>query len=191
MASGSPDDIMPFQMMTQLTKHYQPVLAFNDLALQQEFYQLQYQQFGAIDLLSAAIQCISAKILEVENIKSVTLKTQPILISEWDMIAVLIGTLPPEYDPEIKTIECEPKINFKSAVDELRSHEVKLQMAANGPDSKFESESVNAMANPSARSCVHCHKSGHSIKNCYTLHPELRNQSTRGRGHGNPRGRGG
>ena len=69
--------------------------------------------------MSAAIQRISAKISEVENIKSVTLKTQPILISEWDMIAVLIGTLPPEYDPEIKTIEREPKINFESAVEEL------------------------------------------------------------------------
>ena len=64
-------------------------------------------------------------------------------------------------------------------------------MAANGPDSKFESESVNAMANPSTRSCAHCRKSGHSIKNCYTLHPELRNRSMRGRGCGNPRGRGG
>ena len=106
-------------MMAQLIKHYQLVLAFNDLALRQEFYQLQYQQFGAIDLLSAAIQRISAKISEVENIKSVTLKTQPILISERDMIAVLIGTLPLEYDPEIKTIEHEPKINFKSAVEEL------------------------------------------------------------------------
>ena len=136
--------------MTRLTKHYQPVLAFNDLALRWEFYQLRYQQFGAIDLLSAAIQCISAKISEVENIKSVTLKTQPILISERDMIAVLIGTLPPEYDPEIKMIEREPKINFELAVEELRSREVKLQMAANGPDSKFESESVNAMVNPSA-----------------------------------------
>ena len=69
--------------------------------------------------MSAVIQRISAKISEVENIKSVTLKTQPILISEWDMITVLIGTLPPEYDPEIKTIEHEPKINFESAVKEL------------------------------------------------------------------------
>ena len=94
-------------------------LAFNDLALRREFYQLRYQQFGAIDLLSAAIQRISAKISEVENIKSVTLKTQPILISEWDMIAVLIGTLPPEYDPEIKMIECKLNVNFELAVEEL------------------------------------------------------------------------
>ena len=100
--------------------------------------------------MSAAIQCISAKISEVKNIKSVTLKTQPILISKQDMITVLIGTLPLEYDPEIKMIEHEPKINFKSAVEELQSCEVKLQMAANGPDLKFESESVNAMANPPA-----------------------------------------
>ena len=99
--------------------------------------------------MSAAIQCISAKISEVENIKSATLKTQPILISEQDMIAVLIGTLPSEYDPEIKMIEREPNINFESAVEELRSREVKLQMAANGLDSKFESESVNAMAKSS------------------------------------------
>ena len=70
VASGSPNDITPFQMMTRLTKHYQPVLAFNDLTLRQEFYQLQYQQFEAIYLLSAAIQHISAKISEVENIKS-------------------------------------------------------------------------------------------------------------------------
>ena len=140
--------------------------------------------------MSAAIQCISAKISEVENIKSVTLKTQPILISERDMIAVLIGTLPLEYDPEIKMIERELNINFESAVEELRSHEVKLQMAANGSDSKFESESVNAVAKSSVRSCAHCRKSGHSIENCYILHPELRNQSTRGRGHGNFRGRG-
>ena len=80
------------------------MLSFRAEPLRQEFYQLRYQQFGAIDLLSAAIQRISAKILEVENIKSVTLKTQPILISERDMIAVLIGTLPLEYNPEIKTI---------------------------------------------------------------------------------------
>ena len=100
--------------------------------------------------MSAPIQRISAKISEVENIKSATLKTQPILISERDMIAVLIGTLPSEYDPEIKMIEREPNINFESAVEELRSREVKLQMAANGLDLKFESESVNAMAKSSA-----------------------------------------
>ena len=69
--------------------------------------------------MSAAIQRISAKISEVENIKSVTLKTQPILISKRDMIAVLISTLPSEYDPEIKMIKHEPKINFESAVEEL------------------------------------------------------------------------
>ena len=32
VASGSPDDITPFRMMTRLTKHYKLVLAFNDLA---------------------------------------------------------------------------------------------------------------------------------------------------------------
>ena len=61
-------------------------------------------------------------------------------ISKQDMIAVLIGTLPPKFDTEIKIIKHESKINFESAVKELQSHEVKLQMAANGPDSKFESE---------------------------------------------------
>ena len=93
--------------------------------------------------MSAAIQRISAKISEVKNIKSATLKIQPILISKWDMIAVLIGTLPSEYDPEIKMIKREPNINFELAVEELRSREVKLQMAANRPDSKFKSESVS------------------------------------------------
>ncbi len=191
VAAGLPDDITPFRMLSRLTKHYKPVLAFNDLALRREFYQLRFQQFGAIDLISAAIQSIAAKIAEIEKIKTEKLKTEPSFILDRDMIAVLIGTLPPEYDPEVKIIEREPKINFEMAVEELRSREVKLQQAADGSGVRFESESVNAVRNSSVQRCAHCHRTGHSVDNCYTLHPELHNQSGQGHGHGNNRGRGG
>ena len=181
VAAGLPEDITPFRMLSRLTKHYKPVLAFNDLALRREFYQLRFQQFGAIDLISAAIQSIAAKISEIEKMKMEKLKIDPSFISDRDMIAVLIGTLPPEYDPEVKIIERESKITFEMAVKELRSREIKLQQAANGSGMRFESEAVNAMGNSSAQKCAHCHKNGHSIENCYILHPELRNQSGRGR----------
>ena len=107
------------------------------------------------------------------------------------MIAVLIGTLPSEYDPEVKIIEREPKINFEMAVEELRSREVKLQQATNDLGMRYESKSVNAIANSSMQRCVHCHRAGHLADKCYTLHPELRNQSGRGHRRGNVRGRGG
>ena len=130
-------------------KHYKPVLAFNDLALRREFYQIKFQQFGVIDLIAAAIQSIAAKIAEIERIKNEKLKIETSFISDQDMIAVLIGTLPSKYNPEVKIIEREPKINFEMAIEELRSREVKLQQATNDSGMRYESESVNAIGNSS------------------------------------------
>ncbi len=47
--------------------------------------------------------------------------TTPSEPSEHDKIVVLVGTLPLEFDPEVKEIEKNFKITFSNAVEELRT----------------------------------------------------------------------
>ena len=113
VGSGQPEDITPFRMYDRLGKHFTPALAFNDLAYRREFFLLRYDTFGAIDLLAGAIQRIAAKIAEIEEAKAKKYKTTRSLISSRDQIAVLVSTVPSEFDLEVKEIEKDPNFTFE------------------------------------------------------------------------------
>ena len=84
IASGMPRDIVPDKMYERLAKFYTPSATFNDLAYRREFFLLRYDNFGAIDLLAAAIERIAAKINEIDENKAKKYQTIPSKISERD-----------------------------------------------------------------------------------------------------------
>ena len=169
-------------MLDRLKKIYTPISTFNDLSYRQELFSLRYDVYGSIDLLSAAIQRLSSKIREIEVGKAEKYNTTPSIPSDRNLIAILIGTLPPEYDPEVKEIERNIKMSFSDAIEELRSHELKHR-----PDRVASSlESLNLIE----ITCNHCYCHSHSVNKCFFKHPELRNGRGLGNGNGNGHGRG-
>lgn len=183
---GTPSDLVPFRMLDRLKKFFMPIMSFNDLTYRRELFSLRFENFGSIDLFAASIQRISSKITEIEMGKVNKYGIKPSVPSERDLITILVGTLPPDFDPEIKEIEKDHKLTFSDALEELRSREVKMRSDRPNPPS----DSLNSIE----IICNHCQRRGHSIDRCYLKHPELRggrgsaNSNGHGRGRGNNRG---
>ena len=159
IGAGTPADIVPFRMFDRLKQFYTPVSSFNDLSFRRDFFQLKYKSFGAIDLLAAAIQRIASKINEIEVAKAAKYKCTASPMSERDRIAVLVATLPAEYDPEIKEIKKHHDWKFEQVVEELRSREIKIH-------SKGESASPDSL-NSIEMHCTHCNGRGHTVDRCW------------------------
>ena len=180
---GTPADLVPFRMFNRLKQYYTPVSTFNDLLFRREIFSLKFETFGAIDLLAAAIQRIASKIAEIETAKAAKYGIKPSIVTERDQIAILVGTLPAEYDPEVKEIERHHDWKFIQALKELRSRKIKLR----SKDDPAPQESVNSIE----MQCTHCNARGHTADRCWQRHPELCPvlNSANGRSRGCGRGR--
>jgi len=83
----------------------------------------------------------------------------PSLLGDRDMIAVLVLSLPNEYDTVVTLIERESDITFEKAVEMVRAREQRTKIG------QSESSSVNSVQNvPKERKsqpCDVCGKNGH------------------------------
>ena len=89
----------------------------------------------------------------------------PSYIGKKDMVAILIISLPKEYDTEITLIKRNNKIDFKTALEMLRAQELRLKAAR-------EEGNVNAVQGLSndqrhAPPCDVCSRRNHTSATCY------------------------
>ena len=111
--------------MDWLKKLYTPMTSFKDLQYRWELFTLRYETCGLVNLLATSIQHISAKICEIEVTKANKFRTNPSLPSDRDLIAVLVRSLPPEFDPEVRDTEKNMKMTFTDVLEELWARELK------------------------------------------------------------------
>ena len=128
------------------------------------------------------IRALANHINLIEEVRAKKKNASPALVGEHDMIAVLISSLPNEYDTEVTLIEREEENTFKKAVELIRNREQRLRTISNEGIANSVQGATNGR--PKLPPCDVCGKNGHSSAKCF------KNPNRRGAGRGGNRGRG-
>ena len=118
-----------------------------------------------IDIFANEIRALANQINTIEKVCIGKKYGQPSFIGDRDMIAVLILSLPNEYDTIVTLIERESDTTFEQAVEMVRAREQRLKA------SQGESSSANSVQSgqkeKKSQPCDICGKNGHPSARCY------------------------
>ena len=163
--AGKDEDLAPFEMMKRLEEHYLPNTAANDIQLRRQLYTMKWNSGTSIDIFANEIRALTNRINTVERARVKAKNGQPSFIGDRDMIAVLVLSLPNEYDTVVTLIERESDTMFEKAVEMVRAREQRLKIG------QVESSSANSIQNGSKEKkfqpCDVCGKPGHSAAKCF------------------------
>ena len=117
MAGYDDDTMTPALMLSQLSKHFNPMSNVNDIQLRRQLYSMRWSDGESVTTIANDIRFISNKINSIEKTCGRNSMT------ERELIAVLIMDTPPEYATEVSLIEREHPITFERAVEMLQIRE--------------------------------------------------------------------
>src|SRR6185312_12089073 len=138
--AGKDEDLAPFEMIKRLEEHYLPNTSTNDIQLRRQLYTMKWSSGTSIDIFANKIRALTNCINTAE--KSRVMKGgQSSFIGDRDMIAVLVLSLPNEYDTVVTLIERESDMTFEKAVEMVRAREQRLKIG------QGESSSANSVQN--------------------------------------------
>ena len=180
--AGNDEDLAPFDMMKRLEEHYLPNTSSNDLQLRRQLYTMKWNSSTSIDIFANEIRALANRINMADKARVRAKGGQLSPVGDRDMIAVLVLSLPNEYDTVVTLIERESDATFEKAVEMVRAREQRLKIG------QAESSSANSVQNgPKERKsqpCDVCGKPGHSAARCF------KNGNRRGAQRGGRGGRG-
>ena len=175
--AGNDADLTPFNMLSRLESHYLPNTTANDIQLRRQLYTMKWSSGTSMEYFANEIRALANRINTAEKMRIARKGGNPSFIGDRDMVAVLVMSLPNDFDTEVTLIERESDTTFEKAVETLRTREQRLKISAG------ESSSANSIQNGRKYPpCDTCGKNGHSAARCF------KNGYRRG---GNRSGRGG
>jgi hypothetical protein len=180
--AGKDEDLAPFEMLSQLEGHYMPATKSNNIQLQRQLYTMKYTSKKLVKVFANEIRVLANHTNSIEEVHAKKKNASPALVGEHDMIAVLISSLPNEYDTEVTLIEREEENTFKKAVELIRNWEQCLRTISNEGTANSIQGATNGC--PKLPPCNICGKNGHSSAKCF------KNPSRRGLGRGGNCGQG-
>jgi hypothetical protein len=143
---------------------------------------MKYTSGKPVEVFANEIRALANRINSIEEVRAKKKNASPALVGEHDMIAVLISSLPNEYDTEVTLIEREEENTFEKAVELIRNREQRLRTISNEGTANSVQGATNGR--PKLPPCDVCGKNGHSSAKCF------KNPNRRGAGRGGNRGRG-
>ncbi len=84
-----------------------------------------------VEVFANEIRALANCINLIEEVCAKKKNASPALVGEHDMIAILISSLPNEYDTEFSLIEREEENTFEKAVELIRNQEQHLRTISN------------------------------------------------------------
>ena len=143
--------------------HYLPTTTANDIQLQQQLYTMKLTSDKMIEVFANEIQALVNWINSAEKKRIDAKGGKPSFIGDRDMIAVLVMSLPNEYDTVVMLIEKDGNYMFEKAVELVRTRELRLKY-----DDKSGSN-ANAVQTRGRNfpPCDICRKHGHSAARCF------------------------
>jgi hypothetical protein len=180
--AGKDEDLAPFEMLSRLEGHYMPATKSNDIQLRRQLYTMKYTSGKPVEVFANEIRALANRINSIEEVRAKKKNASPALVGEHDMIAVLISSLPNEYDTEVTLIEREEENTFEKAVELIRNREQRLRTISNEGTANSVQGATNGR--PKLPPCDVCGKNGHSSAKCF------KNPNRRGAGRGGNRGQG-
>ena len=178
--AGGDSDLQPFEMMERLETHYLPTTTSSDIQLRRQLYTMRYTNDKVIEVFANEIRSLVNRINSAEKKRVAAKGGESSFIGDRDMIAVLVMSLPNEYDMVVTLIEKEGDYTFEKAVELVRTREQRLKSGGG------ESSSANAVQTGGKKfpPCDVCGRNGHSAARCF------QNGNRRGAQRGGRRGRG-
>ena len=178
--AGGDSNLQPFEMMERLETHYLPTTTSSDIQLRRQLYRMRYTNDKVIEVFANEIRSLVNRINSAEKKRVAAKGGESSFIGDRDMIAVLVMSLPNEYDMVVTLIEKEGDYTFEKAVELVRTREQRLKSGSG------ESSSANAVQTGGKKfpPCDVCGRNGHSAARCF------QNGNRRGAQRGGRRGRG-
>ena len=171
--AGNDEDLSPFQMMSRLEVHFLPNTTANDIQLRRQLYTMKWSSGTSMEYFANEIRALANRINTTERMRVAKKGGNPSFIGDRDMVAVLVMSLPNEFDTEVTLIERESDTTFEKAVETLRTREQRLKVIAS------DTSSANSVQNGRKYPpCDVCGKYGHPAAKCF------KNGFKRGGNHG-------